>query len=423
MGKNIVEKILAKAVGKDEVSVGEHLQVRSNRPTAKDVDSTDCFAQLVEAGVKNIFDPTRIVLTCSSAGSGRRGLSIGDTRNRIWRGAKEFGVPDENIFDLGRGGMTHVFAHEMGWPLPGTVYFSFKDGHAPQGAMGAFAVPLSNGPVQPWYLATGYVWIEVPEVARIELNGTLPKGVFSRDVVEYMATEIGPTGTTGQVMEWAGPVVDRMGMDGRFTLCSNAIFTGGWTGIINPDETTIDYVKSRTSEAFEPLVSDADTIYANTFQFELSKLEPQIIPPPERTPSFSVSKYEGTKINRGFVGSCINARMEDMRVAAQILKGRKVHRSVQLTITPGSYNVIKECLREGIMEVFADADVIVTSPACGMCHGHNTPLGGGDVCLSSSSCNYTGRMGSLEADIYLCSPATVVASAVTGKVTDPRNFF
>ncbi|MFC1988744.1 aconitase family protein [Chloroflexota bacterium] len=425
MSKNIVEKILAKAVGRDEVSPGEYLpRVSSNRPMPKDTDSTFVFDDLRKAGVKKIVDPHNLMIVTGSGGSGHAtGKAVGVTRTRIIQGAKEYGVPDENIFDLGRNGIEHVLAHENGWALPGAVYFSMRDGHTTTlGGVGALAIALSNGPVQSWYLASGYTWVRVPEVAKVVLNGSLPKGVFSRDVVEYMISELGPTGTPGQVIEWAGPVVDRMSMDARFTLCSNAIFTGAWTAIVPPDETTINYVKSRTNEAFEPLVSDADVVYPNTFEFELSKLEPQIVPPPHRAPSFPVPKFEGTKISRGFVGSCVNGRIDDLRVAAQILKGKKVHRSVQLTITPGSVNVYSQALREGIMEVLIDAGVCVTSPCCSMCNAHNTPLGDGDVALVTSTCNFPGRIGGNNTDIYLCSPATVVASAVTGKITDPRNY-
>lgn len=245
----------------------------------------------------------------------------------------------------------------------------------------------------------------------------------ARDVCESVIGQLGPTGTPGHVMEWTGSLVDHLGMDSRFALCANAIFTGAWTAIINPDKTTIDYVKSCTDEPFDPVVSDPDAGFAKTFRFDMSNLEPQIVPPPKRTDVFPVSKYQGTKIDWGFIGTCANGRLEDMRIAAQILKGRQIHPGVVLNITPGSTNVYKQCIREGIMEVFAEAGACIAVPCCGMClSGANTPLGAGNVCISTGTCNYPGRMGSNKAQIYLGSPATVAASAVAGEITDPRDF-
>jgi 3-isopropylmalate/(R)-2-methylmalate dehydratase large subunit len=206
-------------------------------------------------------------------------------------------------------------------------------------------------------------------------------------------------------------------------MCANAIFTGAWTAIMNPDKTTLDYVKSCTNDPFEPMVSDADANYAQTFRFDVSKLEPQVIPPPNRTDVFPVSKYRGTKIDYGFIGSCANGRLEDTRIAAKILKGKQIPSEIVLNITPGSVNVYKNCIREGLLEIFAEAGAVIAAPSCGMCaNGANTPLGSGNVCISSGTCNYPGRMGSSKAQIYLGSAATVAASAVEGEITDPRDF-
>ncbi len=425
MGKNIVEKILAKTCGRSEVSVGEYLPgIRSNRPLPCGIPSYRGSQESKVAELGGYFDPTKVMQVGANhfGAGGAAGVIVGETRRTQIVRLKEMGVPNENILTMGQGGIEHVVSGEKCWPLPGTVWFSAIDGHCTtSGALGALVLPLSGETVA--YLATGYTWIQVPEVAKVILNGVLPKGVTARDVCEYVMGQIGPAGASGQVMEWTGPVVNRMDMDARFTLCVNAIFNCAWTAIIDPDETTISYVKSHTKDSFEPLVSDLDAVYANTFRFEVSKLEPQIVPPPDRTKVFPVSKYEGIKIDRGFIGSCANGRLEDMRIAAHILKGQKVHPGMELNITPGSANVYRECAREGILQIFADAEAYVCAPCCGMCHAHNTPLGSGEVCLSTATHNQPGREGSDKAEIYLSSPATMAASAITGKITDPRNFF
>jgi 3-isopropylmalate/(R)-2-methylmalate dehydratase large subunit len=347
---------------------------------------------------------------------------LGEIRRqfRVW--AETVGVPRENIFDLGHQGVEHVVAGEECWALPGEVYFSVTNGHTTSlGALGGFAVTLSYESGA--YLVRGYSWIQVPKVARITLTGMPEKGVSSRDVYEYVLGRIGPTGTPGQVIKWDGNYVTRLNMDERFTLCANALFSSAWTALIEPDQTTLDYIRSRTNESFAPLYSDPDAEYAQQQEFDLSSVEPQIVPPPKRTDVYPVSNYEGKKISHGFIGTCANGRLEDMRIAARILKGKKVHPDVLLNITPASTSILKQCVREGILETFVEAGAFLPPPACGMCvAGANMPLGDGDICLSSGTCNYPGRMGSENAEIYLCSPATVAASAVTGLITDPREF-
>jgi 3-isopropylmalate/(R)-2-methylmalate dehydratase large subunit len=212
-------------------------------------------------------------------------------------------------------------------------------------------------------------------------------------------------------------------MDARFTLCANALFSSAWTNLIDPDDVTLRYVRARTKQQFTPQYGDPDAEYAQQLAFEISAIEPQIVPPPERHQAADISKYAGTKISKAHIGTCANGRYEDLKLAAMVLKGRKVHPDVVLNITAGSTNVYRRCLDEGLIAIFMDAGVFLPPASCGMCAGGaNTPLGDGDVCISSGTCNYPGRMGSAKADIYLASPATVAASAVAGEVTDPRQF-
>jgi 3-isopropylmalate/(R)-2-methylmalate dehydratase large subunit len=420
--KNVVQKILARAAGKDEVSTGEYVIARSNRPVTLCGDTMARGPwQMVETGARKVFDPSKIKIVVGHVGAGGHSAT-GDLRRKFRQWAEDVGIPRENILDLGQQGVEHIVAGEECWALPGEVYFSITNGHTTSlGALGGFAVTLSYESGA--YLVKGYSWIQVPEMARFTLKGKAQPGVYARDIYEYILGQIGPTGTPGQVIKWDGEYIDNLGMDGRFAMCANALFSSAWTALVEPDQITLDYVRARTKDPFTPLRSDPDAEYAQQRTFDVSVIEPQIVPPPERTHVYPVSAYEGKKISRGHIGTCANGRMEDMRVAAQILKGRKVHPDVVLNITPGSTAVYKQCLKEGVLETFVDAGVFLPPPACGQCcAGANTPLADGDVCLSSGTCNYPGRMGSYKSEIYLCSPRTVAASAVAGCVTDPRHF-
>jgi 3-isopropylmalate/(R)-2-methylmalate dehydratase large subunit len=419
--KNAVQKILAHAAGKDEVTTGEYVVVRSPRPITLGGDTMARGpSQMMQTGAQKVFDPKMIKIVVGHIGAGGNAV-LGTLRKQFREWAEKMDIPRENIYDLGQQGVEHIVAGEQCWALPGEVYFSVANGHTTSlGALGGFAVTLSYESGA--YLVKGCSWIQVPEVARFTLNGETKKGVTARDVYEYVLGQIGPTGTPGQVIKWDGTYIDNLNMDERFALCANALFSSAWTAIIEPDQTTMEYVRTHTKDSFTPLYSDSDAEYAQHRIFDVSTIEPQIVPPPERTHVYPVSAYEGKKFSHGFIGTCANGRMEDMRIAAQILKGQKVHPDIILNITPGSTLILKQCLKEGILDVFVEAGVFLPPPACGMCvAGANSPLGDGDICLSSGTCNYPGRMGSYNSEIYLCSPATIAASAVAGFVTDSRN--
>ncbi len=422
MGKNIVEKIMAKAAGRPEVSVGDYLIGLHFKAPVYVHFNPRLLAEVKKFG--GLFDPKVLKLVgAGHAGAGGRRdfLTEGETRRKAIDLAKELGVPDENIITMGQGGVEHVISGEKCWPMPGTISFSGVNGHSTtNGALGALIFCLSSAQVS--YLVTGSIWAQVPETARLELHGSLAPGVTVRDICEYAIRELGPVGTPGQVMEWTGPVVDALGMDARFTLCSLANSTGAWSAIINPDRTTLAYVTSRTKEPFEAQVSDPDASYAKTVSWDVSGLEPQVVPPAQRTSAAPVSKFQGTRVDRCFIGACTNGRMEDMRLVARILKGRKVRAGVELNITPASAEIYRTCAREGILEIFSAADAYIPAPCCGMCNGYNTPLGAGEICISTGTNNLPGRIGSPKAEVYLASAATVAASAVAGEINDPRSF-
>jgi 3-isopropylmalate/(R)-2-methylmalate dehydratase large subunit len=272
------------------------------------------------------------------------------------------------------------------------------------------------------YMVLGRSWLRVPESIKFNLMGKLQDGVMARDISDFVLGEIGPAGAPYKIIEWTGPVIDAMSMDGRLSICNDALHSGAKTCIINPDQRTIEYVKARTDKSFEPLVSDPDADYAKIYEYDLSDMEPQIVEPPKRWTVKPISNVKRIDINRAFIGTCFNSRMEDIRIAARILKGRKVHPEVRLNITHGSSDVVKQSAKEGLMEIFIDAGCELPMPSCGMCGGFSTPLAAGDVCVATGTCNYPGRMGDHDSDIYLANPATVAASAIEGKLTDPREY-
>lgn len=433
MGKTIVEKILAKAAGKPEVSPGEYVQVTATRYV---LVGTDVMAMLPDLfkryGWNKLFDPEKTVFAPEHCGSYTR-VSIGPSffgpynsnreNHRInseW--ARQMGVPEKNILELGRIGNCHHLAVEKAWALPGDVFLlGPTDGHAiTLGGVGCFASCLSAASAA--FLRTGWTWFRVPKSIKFNITGKLQDGVMGRDVYEYILGQIGPAGAVYQVMEFTGPVMDEMSMDGRLSMCCLAMFAGAKLGIVNPDKKVVDWFKARTAVPFEPQVSDPDAEYAKTYEYDGSRIEPQVVVHPHRHTVKPVSEVEGMKITNAFIGSCASGRDEDMRMAARILKGRKVHPKVMFNVTPGSSDAMLRADREGVIKTLLESEVFVCAPGCGMCPGFYTPLAKNEVCIASSTTNYPGRMGDESAQVYLASPATVAASAVEGRITDPRKY-
>ena len=416
-GKNVIQKILAKAVGKKSVETGEYLIASSNCPTPGQGDTIGRGMEDIQKAGAKLFDPNRVYIC---VGKGLDGANVGETRARVREWTKAMGVPKKNFVELGRHGVPVIVCGEHAWPRPGEIYFSMTDGAtATLGALGCFAITLSSEAGA--YLVIGSTWLQVPEVVRFTLSGKAQTGVMARDIYEYILGQIGAAGTTGQVILWDGDYTSGLSMDGRYSLCSNAICSSAWTCIVEPDKTTLDYVKARTKEPLRPVYGDPDAEYAQHRTWDVSKIEPQVVLPPHRDGAVDVTKCEGKRITVCALGSCSNGYLEDMRIAAAILKGRQVHPDVHLNITPGSTEVYLQAIKEGLMQTFVEAGAYIPAPSCGVCGGGNH-LVPGDVCIASTTVNLPGRMGSQQAEILLASSATVAASAVEGCVTDPRKF-
>jgi homoaconitate hydratase family protein len=312
---------------------------------------------------------------------------------------------------------------EKGHVIPGTLIVGADSHTCTYGAFGAFATGIGSTEAAAVF-ATGKIWLKVPEAIKINVNGQFQKFVTPKDLILSVIGKVGVDGAIYKSVEFTGSTVRGMSMAGRMTLCNMAVEMGAKNGIIAPDATTRKFLEGRTTKplaSFESLRSDADAVYAKIMEFDVAGLEPQVACPSSVGNVKPASELSGATVDQAFIGSCTNGRIEDLRLAAQILKGKKVKDSVRALVIPASQEVHAQALREGLIEVFTDAGAIVCGSACGPClGGHIGLLASGETCVSTSNRNFIGRMGSTEANVYLASPATVAASAVTGRITDPR---
>jgi homoaconitate hydratase family protein len=326
------------------------------------------------------------------------------------------------MYDVGRGGICHQVMPEKGHVVPGTVIVGADSHTCTYGAFGAFATGIGSTEAASVF-ATGKIWLKVPQALKVNVAGKFQKYVTPKDLILSIIGHIGADGATYRSVEFTGPSIKSMSMAGRMTLCNMAVEMGAKNGIIEPDETTRNFLKGRTKilPDFESLKSDKDSTYEQTFEFDVSTMEPQVACPSSVDNVKLVSEVGNVPIEQAFIGSCTNGRIEDLRLAAQILKGKRVKDNVRTLVIPASQEVYRQALDEGLIEIFADAGAMVCGSACGPClGGHIGLLAAGEVCVSTSNRNFIGRMGSTQASIYLASPATVAASAVAGKITDPR---
>ncbi len=319
-----------------------------------------------------------------------------------------------------REGICHAVFPQKGFVKPGDLIVGSDSHTTTYGALGAFSTGIGSTDMAV-VLATGELWFKVPATMKFEISGKIPEFIMGKDIILRIIGDIGVEGATYKTMEYAGETVKELSVDGRFTLSNMAIEAGAKAGIIEPDEKTIEWVRSRTNEEFQVVRNDPDAGFEEIITMDISNLEPQVAKPPSPGNSVSVSEVEGIKIDQAFIGSCTNGRIEDMRAAAKIIEGKEIPRGVRCIVIPASKEVYIQAMKEGLFEIFLNAGCVISNPHCGPCIGGSSGvLGPGDVCISSSNRNFVGRMGSKESKVYLASPFTVAASAVKGEITDPR---
>ncbi len=414
---NIIEKILANASGKQEVSPGEIIDANIDVAMTHDLTGPLAIKSFREIGAKKVWDNNKVVVILDHLVPASSIISA--NLHKIVRNfAEEQNIT--NFYDVGRGGVCHQVMPEQGHVRPGEVIVGSDSHTCTYGAFGAFATGIGSTELAAVF-ATGKLWFRVPEVIKIDVTGKFQKLVTAKDLTLNIVGKIGADGAIYKGLEFGSSTIRDMTVDGRMVLCNMAVEMGAKAGIIEPDQKTLDYVNARTDKPFKPVKSDPDATYEKVVDVDVSDLEPQVAVPHSVDNVKPVSEVEDTKVDQAFIGSCTNGRLEDLRFAARILKGKKIVRSVRLVVIPASQEIYLNALNEGLIKTFIEAGATIGNPNCGPClGGHMGILAEGEACISTSNRNFIGRMGSTKSFVYLASPATVAASALTGKITDPR---
>ncbi len=416
MGKTIAEKILSAHANRD-LKAGDFAVCKVNFTFGQDGTSSIIIDRVKELGLKELKTKFCMVID-HSAPSPSEGVSAVHKRMRDF--SKEFNT---QLYDIGCG-VCHQVIPESGQILPGDLVLGADSHTCTYGALGAFSTGVGSTDLA-IALATGKNWFKVPQTIKIIVKGKIPKGVFAKDIILYIIGRIKADGAIYKAMEFYGPVIDKLDMDGRFTICNMVVEMGAKCGFMPIDKKTFAWLKPRIPEdkQIKPIAANKDAKYEKVLEFDISKLKPQVSIPHSVDSVKPVDKLKNIKINEAFLGTCTNARLGDLKIAASILKSKKVAKGVKFIIAPSSRSIFLHALKLGLIDIFIKANSVIVAPGCGPCVGtHNGVPGDGEIVVSSANRNFKGRMGNPNAFIYLASPATVAASAIEGKITDPRKY-
>ena len=417
MGQTLTEKILSRVMGKP-VMAGETIYPVPDLMTCHDWYVVNFDKALRELGVDELYDPTRVLISTDHEPVATNPLSA-DRQKKVREIVKKYGI--KHFYDIGRGGLGHIFPMEKGMVTPGMFVLAYDTHVTNYGAVGALGIPMVFE--IPEVLACGSVWISVPETVRVNLTGSLKPGMTIRDVSQKMIVDVGEDLLDYSVVEYGGPSLKDIGFGGRMTLCNNPLEMGAKSALIESDEWTEQYVKSRSDKPFTMEKSDPDAKFKAVYDYDLGLLEPQVAAPPRPDNVVGVSSVAGTPVHHAFIGSCANGSIEDMREAAMVLRGRKIHDGVRLFITPATQEIAVMAGREGLITDFMEAGAVMTAPGCGPCAGGRlAPMAPGENSINTGTRNDPGRLGTREGNVYLASPLTVAASAIAGEIIDPRKY-
>ncbi|MBO8137948.1 MAG: 3-isopropylmalate dehydratase large subunit [Desulfotomaculum sp.] len=417
MGMTIAEKILAAHSGKEFVEPGELVNAKVDTVLGNDITAPVAIREFKKIGVDKVFDKDRVVLVPDHF-TPNKDIKSAEQAKIVRDFAREQGLT--NYFEVGRMGIEHCLLPEQGLVGPGDVVIGADSHTCTYGALGAFATGVGSTDLAA-AMALGETWFKVPESIKFVYYGQLNPWVGGKDLILYTIGRIGVDGALYKAMEFTGPVIRQLSMDGRFTMSNMAIEAGGKCGLIEPDETTLAYVKGRAKFPYTFYKSDDDAKYWEVYEFDVSRIEPQVAFPhlPENTRP--VSEAAHVKIDQAVIGSCTNGRLEDLRLAARVLAGKKVHPEVRCIIFPGTQEIYRQAVKEGLVEVFIDAGAAVSTPTCGPClGGHMGILAKGERAIATTNRNFVGRMGHPESEVYLSNPAVAAASAVLGRIASPE---
>lgn len=412
----IAEKILAAHANKEKVRPGEFVNVRVDLVMAHDLTAGIAIQEFRKTGAKKVFDPEKVVLVMDHYVP-NKDIRCAEQNVGLREFAREQGIV---FFPEGRGGIEHVILPEKGMVVPGMVVVGADSHTCTYGALGAFSTGMGSTDIAV-AMATGEIWMKVPPTIKYVYNGRLPAWIAGKDLILHTIGEIGVDGALYSAMEFGGEAVGRLSIDSRLTMANMAIEAGAKAGIFAVDEKTIEYVSERSNRTYPVFGPEPDDEYAQVIEFDVSDMEPQVSLPhlPENTRA--VGRVGDVKVDQSVIGSCTNGRLEDLRMAARILKGRSVHPDLRCIVIPGSQQVYRQALKEGLIEAFIDAGASVSTPTCGPCvGGYMGILAAGEKCIATTNRNFAGRMGSAESEIYLSGPAVAAASALTGRITHPK---
>jgi 3-isopropylmalate/(R)-2-methylmalate dehydratase large subunit len=416
MAQTAMQKILAAHAGKKEVKPGEFIMAKVDLAMANDVTAPISIKALERAGITKLWNKDRIAIVLSHFVPAKDALSAAQAAV-----AREFCMKYDIplFFDEGRGGIEHSLLPELGLVVPGDVVIGADSHSCTYGGMGLFSTGVGSTDLAA-VMATGEIWLKVPETMKFTYRGKPGPWVTGKDLVLFTIGQIGFDGAMYRNMEFDGEAIRHLSMEARLTITNMVIEAGGKSGFIEADEVTEAYLKDRAKRPYKIFKSDPDAQYLVKHEWDISGMEPQVAKPNLPDKVVGVSEVLGAKIHSAFLGSCTNGRIEDLRIAAQLMKGRKVAKGLRFMVIPATQNIYRQALKEGLIDIFMDAEAVVSAATCGPClGGHMGVLGPGEVCMSSSNRNFPGRMGHKDSQVYLANPAVVTASAIAGCITHP----
>jgi 3-isopropylmalate/(R)-2-methylmalate dehydratase large subunit len=417
MGMTMTQKILAEHAGMDKVAVGQLIKARLDMVLGNDITTPVAVREFRKIGTKKVFDINKIAIVPDHF-TPNKDIKSAEQVKYIREFAREMGIV--NFFEVGQMGVEHALLPEKGLVVPGDVVIGADSHTCTYGALGAFSTGTGSTDMAAG-MATGEAWFKVPEAIRFALKGKKGKWVSGKDVILHIIGMIGVDGALYKSMEFCGDGLSCLTMDDRFSMANMAIEAGGKNGIFEVDEKTIEYTEEHSTRPYKIYKADNDAEYIETYEIDLGTIRPTIAFPhlPENTRT--IDDVGDIKIDQVVIGSCTNGRIEDLRTAAEVLKGRKVHQGVRCIIIPATQKIWKQAMVEGLFDIFIDAGAAVSTPTCGPClGGHMGILAKGERAVATTNRNFVGRMGHPESEVYLASPAVAAASAVMGKISSPE---
>ena len=420
---NIVEKILARASGKPQVSPDDVVFANVDKVMIHDVSGPGVikvFEKLQNQGISvdKLWDPAKVWVAEDHFVPSAEKVSA-ENIVKLSNFTKKYGIEKHFKYGMGQYGICHTLSHEEALVMPGDVYVGGDSHTNTTGALGAFACGLGHTDIA-YVLLNGRIWFKVPETYYFKINGKLPDHVMAKDLILKIIGDIGTDGGAYRTMQFGGTGVDEMSVESRLTLCNMTTEAGAKNGIVEPDQKVIDYLTSRGATNVNSVHGDDDAEYAKVFEYESSEMEPIVAKPFSPDNISVVREAPSVELDKSYIGSCTGAKYEDLVAVAKILKGRKV--KIRTEILPAAISIYQRAMENGLLKIFLDAGATIGPPTCGACCGaHMGVLAKDEICISTTNRNFPGRMGHIESQTYLASPLVAAASAVTGKITDPRD--